>query len=375
MSNKYFQNVDGVMKDFYDLCETKVYTAAPWCSNRFTGDTERQKAGQNTTNVTMPNYIADGSAITAVKKGYFPTYVNTDSAFHTITSSGQYTLERTDSALKIGSTSFTASDFRCNAIPHEIIILIAGGGGGGGGNGYWEIGKTDTFNRICGGAGGGGGVAVAKISLDTYPKLYITVGAGGGVGTTGSTTSNSNGGTGGTGGKSSVAYNAPPSPGFVGPVQNTDILTANGGIGGGGGQGSGGEGNVTPGTGGSGGSASKSSSLLGSSATGGSGNYYNNHNRTGISSTSFAPHGTDTGCSTITWSPAHNDNNGNTLNVSDSEGNGSYFSGGCSYLCGAYPIGIGGNTIYFAVPNYGGGGGGGGSTASVGGAGLAIFFY
>lgn len=373
MSDRYYQKVDGVYKDLYNLCETKVYDAAPW-STSFTGDTVRQKVGSSSTNVTMPNFLVGNTAITAVKRGYLPTSVDESSNFCILTSPGSYTLTRTDSSLTIGSTIFYASDFRCGIIPHEIIAVVVGGGGGGGGNGYWSPGKNkDGYARICSGAGGGGGAAVGKISLDTYSTLYITVGSGGGAGGPGASNANSLGDSGGSGTKSAIATRGTPPPDFVGPVQASDILAGNGGGGGGGGDGRSGKvESISAGSGGSGGTGYCGLSV-GTTMTGGSGNNLDNHSRTACSAMNLRPN-PGTGEPLITWISGKN-NNAASENKSDHEGNTSYFSGGCSLSFGAYPLFTSNGVLYFAVPESGGGGGGGGSASSAGGSGVVAFFY
>lgn len=359
MSNKYYQKVSSAYQDIYDLCELQAYTAAPFSSS-FTGETYAfQKAGSNTSNVTLNNYIIGDTACTAVKKGRMPT----PTLLGSFTVPGSYTLTRSNSGITVTgpnsySQTISASQFRSLTVPKEIIVRCVGGGGGGGGNGWWSPGKDKGgFVRICGGAGGGGGIAVGRVVLSNNTYNFA-VGAGGGVGSDGSASDNSLGATGGTGGTSS----------FVSSALQAWYISASGGSGGGGGDGRGSsEDSISAGTGGSGGSASINVTY-GGTRSGSAGNQLQNHQRSAISALTFT---TTAG----TGAPANSvfvtakNNNGSPYNYDDLDGNGSYFSGGCSLGYGVYPVS--GNEARAGV----GGGGGGGSLKTDGMPGGVYLYY
>lgn len=109
----------------------------------------------------------------------------------TTTATSGVTLTRTDTQLKIGSTTFSQNDFRGGVIPRYIYAICIGAGGGGGG----------IYNNGSAGGGGGGGVAAAVIDLVTATEWDATItlktGTGGTAGGTGTTLASSKGGNGG----------------------------------------------------------------------------------------------------------------------------------------------------------------------------------
>lgn len=142
MARKFKQKIKDIYHDLDDLCEKSCYEAAPLSTTCAKSTVTFQKAGSDTTNITLDGYkvLDNGSYIscTAVKKGFFPT---TESNFCNITVAGTYNITRTETGLTIGSTTFGTSSFRNGVIPSEIIILLVGGGGGAGGNGYYQYEK------------------------------------------------------------------------------------------------------------------------------------------------------------------------------------------------------------------------------------------
>jgi hypothetical protein len=74
MAGKYYQRIDSVDYDLTTLCEPKVHDAAPGFGTNFTGEGEFQKAGTDTVNVTLDGYTVDGSPVTTVKNGYYPSF-------------------------------------------------------------------------------------------------------------------------------------------------------------------------------------------------------------------------------------------------------------------------------------------------------------
>ena len=191
MANKYIaQN-----GDVTSLAEPKVYTKAEF-STYYTGETELQKAGSDTTNVVLSGFSITGTACSCVKKGYMPT---DKSCFASITSTGTYNISRTNSGITIGSTTYGPSSFRNSFVPYEIFVVLVAGGGGGGGGGSKEIDK-DEYERVLGGGGGGGGVVAFRLNLATYTAgATLTVGAGGAAGSD-SSVSDAGDGTNGNGG-------------------------------------------------------------------------------------------------------------------------------------------------------------------------------
>jgi hypothetical protein len=362
MSGKYYQKVSGTFKDFYDLCEAQQYTAASWCTNYFKGDTARQQAGTNTTNVTLTDFKVNGTSITAVKKGYMPT----PTSFGEFTYPGTYTLTRTESAMTITgpnnySQTATASNFRGSKIPHEIIIMAVGGGGGGGGNGWWSPGKDKSgYARICGAAGGGGGYAVGRLVLTDSRAYTFYVGGGGSSGKDGASDANSKGNAGSSGGTSYFKYSS------------TYYVRGYGGSGGTGGDGTGSSAeSLVAGVGGSGGSGSKATTY-GATGKGGAGNQLSNHNRTASANMTFTTTAGTGAPNTYFVVSLNNDGDGYIdgvkQNHDDLEGNGSYFCGGCSLGYGAWPAK---SAAYAGV----GGGGGGGSLVTAGVPGGVFLFY
>ena len=355
MAGKYYQIVDGVKVDIADWFEPQVYDAAPGFGTEFVGESF-QKAGDSETAMTLSTYTIDGKqSITAVKKGYFPTFYN--APLWSTAATGSFSIKRSDNTLTIGYTTYRPEDFRCNTIPHELIILLVGGGGGGGGCGYFSPGKNKSgYARVAGGAGGGGAVTVGRIRLNNDMPYTIVVGKGGGAGTSHSSGSSGAGSDGGIGAGTYLQDNK----------STTVILSANGGKGGTTGKPLGND-SATPGTGGLGGAASTSThSMLISKASvkGGQGNYYANRNKTARADLQYAPH-PETGAPN--WTDRGLDNNGSYENA-DKESD-SYYSGGCSYGYGDY----------FSYGTFSdgskGGGGTAGTTVSAGHTGYVAIWY
>lgn len=360
MAGKYYQKVDGVKTDLVELCEPQYsnHTAAPGFgttnSSVFKGEGPFQKAGTNTTNVTI-DYKVNGTAVSTVKAGHYPQpRANCGSSLKMFNTPGEYTIVRTDDQLLIDGYSYTPSRFRCNVIPRELIICLVGAGGGAGGD-AWYYSMTDGKNgRVPGGAGGGGGIIIARVDLTKCNSntFFISVGAGGGPGTAGnkcpssSVASNYSKGTTGTRGGATMFS-----------VGNDMVFRATGGAGGKGS--TGGPNNYSCGAGGSGGtgmiigSASNRSAVLQSaSATGGTGCSFGATGSSGISAVSFNPY-SGTGSSAVQISSAKNYGsyceefqllvNPDTQDF--------YYSGGSSFGNGAYydasdrlcnPAGVGG---------------------------------
>jgi hypothetical protein len=348
MAGKYKQRINSVDCDLTSLCEPKVHDAAPGFGTKFTGEGSFQKAGTDTKNITLDGYTVDGTKVTAVKKGYYPTFKKKLWYSSTPNANG-YALTRTDSSLTIGSSTFKTSDFRDGVIPHELIVLLVGAGGGGGGIGRFSPGKDkDGFYAIVGGAGGGGAICVGRIRLYDGFTYYITVGSGGTAGTNKDEAADATGGTGGTGGSCSVYHTKAA-------IAANCILSAGGGTGGTGGAPKG-DSDCTPGTGGAGGSGSIKSTIHninGQCVSGGGGNYFNNHNRTAVAALTYTPT-PGTGAPAQTYGGINSD--GSSYNKSDkSNAANNYFSGGCSYEAGYR---LASNSIIS-----GGVGGGGGAAA------------
>lgn len=381
MSGKYYsQN-----KDVTTMAASKVYTKAPFSSS-FTGETDLQKAGTNTTNVTLTGYQINGTTCTAVAIGHMPKITN--SPFWSTSTPGTYTLTRTNSQLKIGSSTYSPSDFRDGVIPKSVVIFVVGGGGGGGGNGYFEQSKG-VYARTCSGAGGGGGYAAVRVDISANSTWTIKVGQGGAAGSDGSATANSSGATGGEG------YDS------YAKASGVSTSTAIGGGGFGGKPGNGSSGSSSVGAGGNGGTGSVNNGAIGAKGNGGGGNQYGNHGRSQCTTMSFTPTaGTGDSGATLVSAKANN-LTGKTYsedwylggrwitvtatypeNLDDANGNGSYFSGGCSLGYGAYPyvsdvwLENGSPVIGFSMGGgSNGGGGGGGSLKSAGSAGYAAVYY
>lgn len=361
MANKYYNGTS----DLSNLWEERItwsgtnYLAAPF-KNSFLGDVEYTQAGTDTVNLTLDNFKIGTTSCTAVKKGYLPT----DSWFHTVYSAGDYTITRTSTSLKIGSTTFNTSNFRGGIIPSEIIVVIAGGGGGGGGFGYYSPGKDKSgFVKVPGGAGGGGGIILGRIRLDTWPTTYLTVGKGGAAGSDGSSSSASKGSTGTNGSASYLS-------GDTGD-ESVVLLYAGGGYGGKGGDGT--ADTASGGTGGNGGSGSSPDGYIASAkyatVKGGKGNYHGSHTNTKCAGISFTPtKGTGAAASTFV---GERNLNGTSANYNQDNDSSSFYSGGCSAGYGAYWL-VAGTTLCAADC---GGGGGGGTLKSAGGAGYARFYY
>lgn len=389
-------NVSGT--NILRLAARKAYDAAPF-SGKYTGEEEIQKAGTNTTNVTLTGYKIDGTTCTAVKAGCMPDR-HYGKCFWSSSSAGRWELNRSSTTLTIKNTSsnttttYYPADFRDGVIPEDIVVEVFGGGGGGGGNGYFEASKGEFF-RTCGGAGGGGGCAIVRINLVTNTKWIIVVGGKGTVGGDGTPDTASEGHKGGDGGTSSLTANG----------YNTSTALGYGGIGGaGGGIGSDGK-HGEPGAGGAGGTGKINFGATGSTMSGGAGNWYSNHNASGCAGMAFlGTEGTGEKSKTVVTSKNNNKTDlekygvinppaGSNLpplqlrviydqNVNDPDGDNSYFSGGCSDGRGANPE----PAYYVQTPNgpvvimqmnsplYGGGGGGG-SLSCDGAAGWAALYY
>ena len=376
MANKYIaQNGDVTA-----LGASQVYTQAPF-SEKFTGESSLQKAGTNTTNVELTGFKIDGTTCSVVKKGYMPTM----NLFHYIFSSGYYTLSRTDTALTIGSTTFTPDKFRDGVVPHEIIVLAVGGGGGGGGNGYYEV-EKDTFKKLPGGAGSAGGKVVGRLNFDKYSTYNLRVGGGGSAGSDGASDSNSKGWNGNSGGDTYVL------------VDGSNYYTF---LGKGGGGGEGGVGNCTEwsscragGTGNDyGGWGVANESYGGTYSVNSHGGYGNINSNTSRSGTTALNYTTTEGTGApvneeVAACLAYSNNGSNGINitcdVSKLPDGGSEFyllCGGCSRGYGGrwsqkYTAGVAmpGQYVY-NEPNYGGGGGASSSGAKAGAGGLLFFFY
>ena len=369
MANKYkAQNGDVTA-----LGASQVYTQAPF-SGKFKSETSLQKAGTNTTNVELTGFKIDGTTCSVVKKGYMPTM----NLFHYITSSGFYTISRTDAALTIGSTTFTPDKFRDGVVPHEIIVLAVGGGGGGGGNGYYEV-EKDTFKKIPGGAGSGGGKVVGRLNFDKYSTFEMHVGAGGSAGSDGASDKNSGGWNGNSGGDTYVI------------VDGSNYYTF---LGKGGGGGEGGVGNCTEWSsvragadgndyGGWGAASENYGGTYSVNSHGGYGNINSNTSRSGTTALNYtttegtgAPENEEV-AACLAYS--NNGSNGNnvTCNVANLPNGGSEFY----LLCGGCSRGYGGrwskngNAYTYNAPTNGGGGGATSSGAKAGAGGLLFFFY
>lgn len=359
MAGKYYQRIAGVDYDLTTLCEPKVHDAAPGFGTEFVGETF-QKAGTNTENIILGDYTVNGTKVTTVKKGWYPTF---NKCIWSSATAGTYSFRRTDSKLTIGNSTFFPEDFRGGAIPHEFIILVVGAGGGGGGYGYFSPGKDKSgFSKVPGGAGGGGGVIVGRLEPDDMRYHYITVGSGGSAGTNGSSNAKSTGAQGTNGGVSFFSHTDST-------TSSNRILIANGGNGGKGGAPSGDD-NCTPGKGGAGGAVDTTiaSSLYVNYAgvSGGGGNSYKSHSNTERAAFTYTPT-SGTGASPQNF--ANLSTNGDSYNSSSSaSGSASYFSGGCSYGRGVHT----GHTTDDA--GYGGGGGGG-SWKSAGKCGYVAIYY
>lgn len=357
MAGKYYQRINSVDYDLTTLCEPKVHDAAPGFGTEFEGETF-QKAGTDTENITLDGYTVDGSAITTVKNGRYPSFSKTIWFCGT---AGIYELKRTDSILTIGSSTFYPSDFRGGVIPSEFIVLVVGAGAGGGGCGYFSPKKDKSgFSKIAGGAGGGGGAAIGRIKLTGDTKATIFVGSGGKAGTSGSSSSRSSGGTGGEG-DSSVIY---------GPDGNAGLYGTRS-YGGTGGKPSGDDA-ATAGTGGVGGHGELNSDnnnkyfVNVQFGKGGKGNYYRSHTNTACEALEYLP--TSNTGATSKLIITKKTNNASTENKDD--GVNSYYSGGCSYGFGKF------FTSSSTIGNGGAGGGGvAGTIVSAGNAGYVEIWY
>lgn len=370
MANKYKGKQSGstTVQDLASVLASKVYTEAPWCTNHFKGESFNQ-AGTNTTNVSFPDFKVNGTAISGIKKGYFPTKEN---CFLSITTPGLHNLTRSDSAITIKyasgtTTTINASSFRDGVVPSVILGVCVGGGGGGGG-GAWEEYEKDKWRHYCGGAGGGGSVSVARFTITNNVTYTLCVGAGGGYGVEGASEvdDGSNGTTGGMGNVSAIWAS-----------DSTNQCTAGGGRGGERARGKKGEA-IGNGGGGDGGTAVDFSSTL-SSMTGGKGNSYSSHSSTATNGLSCTPtSGTGAGSWTVTSSKS---NNGTMENANDVTNNLlSFFSGGCSYDYGSYysmtlDDAANSATLDWTYKSVGGGGGVAGILVSNGANGGVYLYY
>lgn len=387
-TGKYNINGTNILR----LAARKAYDAAPF-SSKYTGEEEIQKAdtNTNTTYVTLTGYKVNGTTCTAVASGHMPKI--TSSPFWSSDTAGTYVITRTNTSLTIGSSVFYPDDFRDNVIPKTIVVFVVGGGGGGGGNGYFKHSKG-VYYRTCSGAGGGGGYAAVRINIENDPRWTIKIGSGGSVGNNGASDANSKGAKGGDGTSSTITVTpAGDSTNYV----STGI--GRGGVGGNPGDGSSGSSSV--GSGGAGGGGTVNNGAIGATGSGGGGNYYGHHNESRCQEMTFTPtSGTGDPGATLVSSKANNLTDKEydeywTIggkryhvvttydeNLDDPEGDGSYFSGGCSSGYGAYPyvadvwIEEGSIVVGFdmgGVTN--GGGGGGGSLKSAGASGYAAVYY
>ena len=353
MAGKYYHEGS----DITTLCEPQYHTAADGFgtadSSLFKGEGPFQKAGSDTTNITLDRYKVDGTAVTTVKKGYYPVILGNCASSSKVKvwssyTPGTYTIKRTDAALTIGSTSIPASSFRNGTVPYEVIVFLVGGGGSGGGCGYNKKQKL----WIPGGAGGGGGLAVARVTLGTTNSL--TIGSYGTDGDDGASGKDSNGGAGGSGGTTSFS------------VDGTIVVKATGGGGGGGGDSEG-----ASGEGGTGGSGSASGTAVRNSAVaiGGAGSSWADDGSVANGGLlRFLPY-SGTGASYVTVSSLKDDGKTNYAY----EDNEYWFPGGNSFGHGAYADER--RDLYGA--EYGGGGGIGGTdyTCRLGGYGYACISY
>lgn len=206
MSGKYYMNTS---TDVTTLAASQVHDAAPGFAasgGLFNGESAFQKAGAKTTNVTLTGYqdATSGTAttVTAVKKGYYPTLEETLSNYFWWTgTAGTYTITRSDSQLKVGSTTYSPSEFRDGVIPSQVALFLAAGGSGGGGWSYYKKDK-DNFPAVPGAGGGAGGFCLLWIDLTVSGTKVITVGAGGAAGSNGTSGKTSKGSAGGKGGES-----------------------------------------------------------------------------------------------------------------------------------------------------------------------------
>lgn len=328
MANKYKGKQSGstTVTDLTNVLASKVYTEASWCTSYFKGESFNQ-AGTDTVNTSFPDFKVNGTAVSGIKKGYFPTKEN---CFLSITTPGHHTIVRSEFDLTVtyasgSSTKIKASSFRDGVVPHVILGVCVGGGGGGGG-GAWEEYEKDKWRHYCGGAGGGGGVSVCRFSLDDNRTYTIHVGAGGSYGTEGA--SEADGGSNGTSGTS----------GGSSTIVNPDNYMVCGGYGGSGGKHAIGKKDeaIGNGAGGNGGSCASNTSVTKiANMAGGKGNSYSSHSSTGTNGLSFTPT-SGTGASSWTVTSSKN-NNGTMENANDVTNNVlSFFSGGCSYNHGSY---------------------------------------
>ena len=136
MANKYKGKQSGAttVQDLASVLASKVYTEAPWCTNSFKGESFNQ-AGTDTTNITFPDFKVNGTAVSGIKKGYFPTK---EQCFLSITTPGTHKIVRSNSEITVtyanGTTAtIAASSFRDGAVPFVILGVAVGGGGGGAG--------------------------------------------------------------------------------------------------------------------------------------------------------------------------------------------------------------------------------------------------
>lgn len=373
MANKFMQQfgtgAGAYSADVSVICEPKRHNAAPGfgtaTNSPFKGEGPFQKAGTDTENVTLSGYKVNGTAVSAVEKGYCPTF---NKCLYTKSTAGSVKLTRTDAKLSIGASTFKPKDFSCGIIPNELIFVIVGGGGGGGGGGYFLTSgnaKDKKYALSPGGAGGGGGVVVARINIKTNSDLTLTVGAGGAAGTHGSSGTNSRGTEGGSGGRSSVGSVA-IATGAEGGMWGNQTCDEEG----------------LPGAGGGGGSMSKDSTILGGASTipsraaamrGGTGNSYGSHTRTSTTGLSFTSTNGTGATATQICRALENDDTGGQIGNSDDPSDLRY-NGGCSHGSGDY-WGNSGISTTNSVVGKAGGGGCAGKQTSAGHAGLIKVYY
>lgn len=361
MANKYFtyEEDSDYYNDIGDVAvgvEPAVYTVSEF-STYFTGEIDLQQGSSSVTckqivGFETPNH--SNGVHMLVKQGYMPTM---KSCFASLTSAGTYAISRSNSGIKIGSTTYGPSSFRNNYVPHEIFVVIVGGGGGGGGKGYTQV-EKNVFNQVIGGGGGGGAVVGYRLSFSSNitPKS-IVVGAGGAAGSNHASDSYGAGTNGTAGGASKIIVTVPV--GFTNPGDQA-YAQANGG--GAGGKGTGNEdGATTYGSGGAGGTGSYTGT--GCKRSGGAGNTNSNMSRCDVSDLKFT-------ITTGTGAPQSVVASGHATSGSPYNSANSFLSGGCSYGSGAHQRGA-----TAGIQKGTGGGGGAGLTLCAGAPGAAYFYY
>ena len=202
---RYYQKIDGSLVDVETLCEPANYNgnaegfgnvATSSFTPKFKGAGPFQKAGTNTTNITLSDYKVDGTPISVVKKGHYPLFPSALYDFeegyclwHSRAGGTEFTLTRESNKLTIGDVTLTS--FRSGVVPSEIIIFAVGAGGGGGGKGYSYDGKD--LVQVPGGGGGGGGMVIGRVNIEENPVLKLYVGKAGQCGTDGNSDDESRG--------------------------------------------------------------------------------------------------------------------------------------------------------------------------------------